>query len=64
MTDDLNKKHDQQSQPGRQTGIQEQGHAGQQKDKGADNTAQKRPTQVGEGADIDEQDDVGKRRAS
>lgn len=67
MTDDLNKKHDQQPQSSRQTGQQGQEQTGQQKNKGTDNTAQKRPPQVGHDEDIDEQDEqdeVEKRRAS
>ncbi len=67
MADDMNKKQDQQSQSGRQTGSPDQGHTGQQKDKGGDNAAQKRPVQVGHDEDIDEQDEKEKtdqRRAS
>lgn len=65
MTEDPNKKHNQQvNQSGRQTG-QEQ--TGQQKDKGADDYAQKRPTQGGHDVETDEQDKqdkAGQRRAS
>ena len=64
MTDDPNKKHGEQpAQPGRP--YQEQ--TGQNKDKGAENTTDKRPMHGERDEEIDEQnekDKAGQRRAS
>lgn len=69
MTEDPNKKNNQQSnQSGRQGGQTGQEETGQhQKDKGDDNFAQKRPTQGGHDVETDQQDEQnkgGQRRAS
>jgi len=70
MTDDLNKKQNQQpNQSGRQpgqSGQQNQEQPGQQRDKGVTDVPQKRPAQGGHDAERDEegQEQGGQRRAS